>query len=238
MLHNRNGMTSRQLIRHRAWQRTCRQRDFDPGTLAEMLYRNERRNYGLTVVLGYPLPSSITEHVERLKRAYHEITPGRIRFSGPEAYHLTVYGLKRSRQDPYDQDKLGPILGRLRQVLYAKLSRVEILAVSLAGSLVTQEGTIIICGAENETLDQIRTAISQIDGVDPLKTRSNHITIGQFTQPIGSPEAYQKALQAMGQLRDYPVGELSVQDLKLVYYRNRLLQDVVSQEIIRLPVAD
>ena len=238
MSHDRKGMASQQLVHHRAWQRTCRQRDFDPGTLAEILSRNERRVYGLTVVLGYPLPPTITERVERLKRAYHEIAPGRIRFTKPETHHLTTYGLRRSRKHPYSQDELGPILGKLRQVLRAELSRVEILTVPLAGSLVTQEGTIIVCGAENETLSRLRAAISQIAGVDPAKPSLNHITIGQFTQPFGSPEAYQKALQAMGQLRDYPIGELAVRELKLVYYRNRLLQDVVSREIIRLPIVD
>jgi len=128
--------------------------------------------------------------------------------------------------------------GKLRQVLSAELDGVEMLSVSLVGSIVTQEGTIIVCGSESEMLNRLRTAISQIAGVDPSKPSLNHITVGQFTQPFGSPGAYQKALQAMGQLRDYRIGELCVQDLKLVYYRNRLLQDIVSQEIIKLPAVD
>lgn len=231
-------MTSPQTPLDAIWQRTCQQSDFDPARLAAALGKNEHSSYGLTLVLGCPLPPTTADSIEEMKDAYREIVPDRIRFSDRATDHLTVYGLKRSRPEPFSQQELAPLLEGLGTVLHAELGSLPALAVCLRGSVVDDKGTILVCGQESERLIRLRAAIARIDGVDRLKSPGNHITIGQFTRPFGSAGAYRRALDAIEPLRDRPIGELAVREIKLIYYRHRLLGDVVGQQVIDLPVRD
>lgn len=220
------------------WHRTCQQSDFDPVKLAAALDRNERACYGLTLILGHPLPQALTERIESLKQAYREIARGRIRFGKSVACHLTVYGLKRSQEAPFSRQEIEPLLRPLADVLQDELGAVSSLSVSLSGSVVSEDGAILACGGESETLGRLRTAIGRIEGVDPPKSPSIHVSIGHFCQPSGSPKAHRRALEAMERLRRWPLGTLVAREVKLVYYRNRLLDEPVRQARIQLPVAE
>jgi hypothetical protein len=228
-------MTPPQPFHEALWRQTCQQEDFDAEVLAAALRRNDLPRYGLTLVLGCPLPPAIAGRIRDLKQAYDQIAPGRIRFGAPEAYHLTVYGLKRSRPAPFAPGELRPLLAGLGRVLRAELDAVATLTVPLAGSLVTESGGVLVCGGESEPLARLRAAVGRLEGVDPLKSPASHITIGQFTRPFGSRQACCQALDAVEALRAIPLGSLVAGELKLVYYRNRLLHDIVAQETIPLP---
>jgi hypothetical protein len=218
------------------WQRTHSQPDFDPDVLAAALVKNAHTNYGLTLVLGCPLPAEVLELLEALKERYRQIVPDRIDFGRPEAYHLTVYGLKRSREKPYTQEQLDPILEGLDRVLRHELGSLNEIRVWLSGSVVTGGGSLLVVGEPDETLVRLRATIGQIEGVDALKSASIHITIGQFTQPFGSSRAYRQAMEAFETLRASPSGDLLLHELKLVYYGHRLLHDLRWQQTICLPV--
>ena len=217
------------------WQRTCSQPDFDPDRLAAALSRNNRTNYGLTLVLGCPLPAGILARIETLRAAYEEIAPGLIEFGRPDAYHLTVYGLKRSRQTPYSKEELAPILSGLDGVLRHELASVSEIRVRLSGSVVTNGGAVLVVGEPDETLVRLRAAIGRIEGVDPLKSQPTHITVGQFKQPLGSPAAYQSVLDNMQRLLSSSLGVLVENELKVIHYRHRLLHDRVREQSIPLP---
>jgi hypothetical protein len=200
------------------------------------LAQNARTNYGLTLVLGCPLPADILQRIEALKERYRQIAPGHIDFGRPEAYHLTVYGLKRSRGTPYTQAELDPVLAGLGRVLWHELGSVSEIRVWLSGSVVAAGGAVLVNGKSDGTLVRLRAAIDRLAGVDPLKSASTHITIGQFTQPFRSALACRRAVEEVEVLRDFPIGDLLVRVLKLVYYRDRLLYDLAWQRTIRLPV--
>jgi hypothetical protein len=229
-------MTPQSPFHEALWQRTWQQDDFDQEVLAAALLKNDLPSYGLTLVLGCPLPPAVAGRIEDLKNTYQQIAPGRIHFGAPAAYHLTVYGLKRSRPAPFAPGELRPLLEGLGRVLRAELGEVTTLTVPLAGSLITESGGVLVCCGESEPLAQLRAAIGCAEGMDPPKSPGTHITIGQFTRPFGSRRAYRQALSAMEELRALPPGDLSAAELKLVYYQNRLLHDIVAQETIRLPV--
>jgi hypothetical protein len=218
-----------------SWRRTRNQPDFDPDVLAAALAKNARANYGLTLVLGCPLPTGVLERIEAFRYRLCQIAPGFINFGRREAYHLTVYGLKRSREMPYTQDELAPVLAGLDRVLRHELGSVSEIRVRLSGSVVTASGAVLVLGQPDEALVRLRAAIGLIEGVDRLKSASSHITLGQFATPFGSARAYRRSMEEVEMLRDFPVGDLLVRELKLVSYRHRLLHDLAWQRSIRLP---
>jgi hypothetical protein len=218
------------------WQRTRSQPNFDPRRLGAALAQNTRTSYGLTLVLGCPLPADVLENIESLKDRYGLIASNHIDFGRPEAYHLTVYGLKRSRATPYTRQELDPVLSGLDRVLHRELGSVSGIRVRLSGPVVADGGAVLVLGQPDANLVRLRAAIARLAGVDPLKSPSSHITIGQFTKPFGSARACRRAMEEVEALRDFPMGNLLVGELRLVYYRHRLLHDLAWQRTIRLPV--
>jgi len=212
-----------------------RQAEAEPAITAA-LGRQGMAQYGLTLVLGCPLPAVLSGPIAALQEACEAAAPGLVRFGDPAAYHLTVYGLKRSRPQPFARAELAPLLEALGCVLHSELGATASLAVPLRGLELTDEGTAILRGAEVETLSRLRAAICRLPGVDPPKGDGNHVALGRLARPLAPAEG-QRAARLLAPLRSRPAGTLVVRELKLVTYRSRLLDDVVSQETIMLPVA-
>ena len=231
-------MTQSEAVHEAMWQNTRRQADFQAAKLAAALSRNQGTSYGLTLVAGCPLPPVVTGYIEQVKRVLKEIAPGLVDFGQSQAYHLTVYGLRRSRAQPLGEEEIRTFLDRLDQALWTELRDLAPFSLPLTGSLVTEDGAVLICGGESETLTRLRAAIGQVEGVDLLKSAANHIRIGQFRRPFGSPQAYWQAMDAIERLQQLTLGDLVVDELKLVYYRRRLLDDLVSQVTLPLSLGD
>lgn len=120
--------------------------------------------------------------------------------------------------------------------MHRELASESEIRIRLTGSVVSNGGAVLVLGQPDETLVRLRAAIVRLEGVEPLKSASSHITIGQFSQPFGSTWAYRRAMEEVEALRDFPLGDLLVRELRLVYYRHRLLHDLAWQRTIRLPV--
>lgn len=208
--------------------------DFDAARLAATLRRNVEVRHGLTLVLGCPLPPGVLAQIEALRPALDGLAPGRIRWVAPAAWHLTVYGLKRSQSRPLDRGQVDPLVARLGLVLRRALARTPVIRVPLRGATLSAQGELILSAGECPALDGLRSVMGEIPGVDPLKVGANHVTLGQLVRPFGSDAAFRQAMEAIRVLSDCPMQDLVDNKMRLVCYRNRWLEEIAWQEEFRV----
>ena len=167
--------------------------DFDAAALAAALRRNVGVRHGLTLVLGCPLPPGALAQIEALRPALDGLAPGHIRWVAPAAWHLTVYGLKRSQSRPLDRAQVDALVARLGPVLRRALARTPVIRVPLRGPTMSAQGEILLSAGECLVLDGLRSAMGEVRGVDPLKAGANHITLGQLVRPSRGTESRHRA---------------------------------------------
>ena len=208
--------------------------DFDAAALAAALRRNVEVRHGLTLVLGCPLPPGAMAHIEALRQALDGLAPGQIRWVAPSAWHLTVYGLKRSQAWPLDRAQIDALVARLGPALRRALAGIPFIRVPLGGPVMSAQGALLLSAGECPVLDGLRSVLGERPDVDPLKLGANHITLGQLVRPFGSEAAFGQAMEAIQALSDRPGQDLLEDKIQLVCYRNRWLEEIAWQEEIRL----
>ena len=90
----------------------------------------------------------------------------------------------------------------------------------------TADGAILIGVDDSPILRRLRQAVEAIPGVSPPRSYPPHVTIGQVLAPCGSAESFRQTMGYLRAWQGFPVGELNVPALKLIYYSNRLLATV------------
>jgi len=209
------------------WQETLAMQDFDPDVLAYERARNSRPAYGLTLVADYPLAGDVLAGVDRLRQVCRRVLGDRVRLYPDEHLHLTVYSLLRSRLLPLSDEELMALwlrwLSRLKEVA-GKSSPLEI---PLRGLSVARNGAVLVCGMATDNLRRLQEQVGQIPGVAARRDIPPHITIGQMRRPCGTGEVFGQAMTTLRRHVTTPVGTLHVSGLRLLYYRSRLLDQVI-----------
>lgn len=214
------------------WQKTLALSDFEPSVLEHEQARNAQPAYGLTLVADYPLPDSLLAGIERLRQVCRQALGDGVELYPDDHLHLTVYSLLRSRKVPLPEEELAAVwsrwLPRLGEIAAGRPS----LAVPLRGLSVTWNGAVMICGAITDSLRQLQQQVSRLPGVAASRDVPPHITIGQVKRPCGTAEAFAEAMAALYSHAADSVGRLRSTRLHVLYYRSRLLNQVIRSAVI------
>jgi 2'-5' RNA ligase len=211
------------------WQETLDLDDFDAGRLEAAMTRNQQPAYGLTLVV-HPLlgpgsePRRVLEAIAELHPVWNQALP--CSFFPEEILHFTVYSLRRSRPQPFSPAELDELWNRLASELCRILEAIPPFTVSLRGLAVTADGAILIGVGDSPVLRRLHQTVGAIPGVSPPRSYPPHVTIGQVLAPCGSGEAFRQAMGYLQTWQDVSLGELSVPELKLIYYSSRVLATV------------
>jgi 2'-5' RNA ligase len=216
------------------WQKTMTLTDFDPAALEHERTRNARPAYGLTLVADYPLPDDLLANIERLRQPCRLMLGDGVELYPDDHLHLTVYSLMRSRTNPLSREELAAVwsswLPRLKDIA----SELTSLVVPLQGLAVTWNGAVMICGAATDSLRRLQRPVSRLPDVAASRDVPPHVTIGQVKRPCGTTEAFGKAMTALRRHAADSIGSLHSARLHVLYYRSRLLDQVIQSEAIDL----
>lgn len=213
------------------WQKTLAMADFDPLVLEGKQARNARPAYGLTLVVDYPLPDDVLHGIGRLRPVCRGVLGDGVVLYPDDHLHLTVYSLLRSRTEPLPEAELAALWPRWLSRLEAMAGQLPSLAVLLRGLAVTGDGAVLVCGAATDGLRWLQEQVSQLPGVAAPRDIPPHVTIGQVRRPCG---AFGQAMAALHRHAADPVGTLRATRLCMLYYRSRLLDQVMQQAVIPL----
>jgi len=216
------------------WQETLAMADFDPAVLAGKLARNARPAYGLTLVADYPLPDDVLGRIERLRQVCRGTLGDGVVLYPDDHLHLTVYSLLRSRTELLPEDVLATAWSGWLPRLEAVAGQLSPLTVPLKGLSITANGAVLVCGAATDGLRWLQAQVSQLPGVAAPRDIPPHITIGQVRRPCGTPEAFDRAMATLYRHAADAVGTLRSDRLRVLYYRSRLLDQVLQQASILL----
>jgi 2'-5' RNA ligase len=216
------------------WQETLAIADFDPDILAYEQARNSRPAYGLTLVANYPLPEDVLVGIDPLRQVCRRVLGDRVRLYRDDHLHLTVYSLLRSRSVPLSDEELWATWSRWLPRLEEIGRAFAPLEVPLRGLSVAPNGAVLVCGMATDGLQRLRGQVSQMPGVAARRHVPPHITIGQVRCPCGTVEAFGQAMAALRRQAATSVGTLHVSGLRLLYYRSRLLDEVIQSAVFAL----
>lgn len=220
------------------WRQTLAMADFDPVALEDKLVRNACPAYGLTLVADYPLPGDVLAGIERLRCVCRRVLDDGVILYPDDHLHFTVYSLLRSRTDLLPERVLAVVWSRWLPWLEATVGQLPSLAVPLRGLSVTGDGAVLVCGAATAGLRWLQGKVSQLPGVAAPRDIPPHITIGQVRRPYGTANAFGQAMAALHRHAADPVGTLRSDRLRVLYYRRRLLDQVIQSAVIPLAQGD
>lgn len=216
------------------WRETLRLMDFDPAILRHERIRNAQPTYGLTLVADYPLPDDILASIGRLHRVCRQALDDRVELYPDDYLHLTVYSLLRSRTSPLLEEELATMWSSWLPRLEEIAGELPSLMVPLRGLSVMRNGAVVICGVATAGLRRLQEQVSRLPGVTAPRNIPPHITIGQVKRPCGTAKTYGKAMAALHRHAADPVGTLRSTRLRVLYYRSRLLGQVIRSAVIPL----
>jgi hypothetical protein len=216
------------------WQRTCRLTDFDPMILERERVRNAQSAYGLTLVADFPLPDDLLRGIERLRRVCRQVLGEGVELYLDDHLHLTVYSLMRSRAEPLPEGELATVWSRCLSRLEEMASQLSPLVIPLWGLSVAWNGAVMTCGAVTDDLRWLQGQVSHLPGVAMPRHVPPHITIGQVIRPFGAAAAFRQAMAILRRHTADAVGTLRSPHLKVLYYRRRLLDQVIQSAVIPL----
>lgn len=216
------------------WQRTCRLTDFDPVVLEQARARSAQPAYGLTLVADYPLPGDLLTGIERLRRVCRQVMNEGVELYLDDHLHLTVYSLVRSRTEPLSEEELAAVWSCWLPQLEEMARRLSSLEVPLGGLSVTWNGAVLTCGAVTDGLRRLQRQVSRLPGVAAPRDVPPHITIGQVIRPFGAARAFRQAMAVLHRHAADSVGTLRSPQLRVLYYRSRLLDQVIRSAVIPL----
>ncbi len=216
------------------WQKTLAMADFEPALLAHERIRNAQPAYGLTLVADYPLPDDLLAGVRQVHRVCRQALGDRVLFYPDAHLHLTVYSLLRSRSVPLPEEELARVWSCWLPQLEVIAGQFSALEVSLRGLSVARSGVVLVCGKTTNSLQALQEQVSRLPGVAAPRKVPPHVTIGRIEAPCGTPRAFGQAMAALSRHAAHPVGTLRLARLRVLYYRSRLLDQVIRSAVIPL----
>ena len=216
------------------WQETLAMADFDTVVLAREWTRNTCPSFGLTLVADYPLADDVLAGVDRLRQVCRRVLSDKVELYSDHHLHLTIYSLLRSRTRPLSDEELTRAWLRWLPRLQRIAETFSSLRVPLQGLSVARNGAVLVCGAATDGLRRFQGRVSRLPGVAVRRDLPPHVTIGQLKRPCGTEGAFGETMEALRCHAADPVGTLRTTRLRLLYYGDRLLNQVLRAAAIPL----
>jgi 6-phosphofructokinase 1 len=205
----------------------------NPDEVYTTIHKNSVSSYGLTLVAGMPFPATISEQIKEQQEQLDRCAPGRFIWYSSDHLHITLVALVRGRYreaQPVRSTELAEDLpnyiGRFNHVL----DQIRPFPLELGCPTITASGSVII--KVNEPAQSIVPTLRKSLALDqPPASINLHISMGYLSTPmLFSEEAEQQRFEAgYAQLTERALGCITVQQVWLVHYANRMLNRIVGK---------
>ncbi|MEI2612644.1 MAG: hypothetical protein V9G20_28725 [Candidatus Promineifilaceae bacterium] len=196
---------------------------------------NTNPSYGLTLVLGLPLPAALDEQIQQMHDELEGIAPGQFGWYAPYHRHITVIAPLRGRyrtHPPLQMNELPLPLAPFVQALNDCFSQLPRLVLQPVGAHLGNNGMVSVQFAGGEQIKpHISRFLSVFPELDPPKRQNYdpgllHHTTGYLTAL--PTVAQQEKIAACLAQRQF-TGVMPVATIWLVHYANRTLRQVVGR---------
>jgi len=204
----------------------------------ETIRKNRATSYGLTIVVGLPFPAHICARIGQLQQQIEALVPGRFVWYSPEQCHATVVaplrGLYRPAP-PVQQQELPANLAGFFKALAAFAGQTRPFTLALAGVYLMPNGVVLL--SEQTVGQQLAVRLQNFPELDrPKHLRGLSVSIGYLNSPnpVATGQQKQRVAQSLQAMAAASIGQTMVQQLWLVHYANRTLNQVVGK--VALPL--
>lgn len=191
------------------------------------LTEDRRKQAGVTLVAGYPLPEALREEIGKLREVFEHLSGLPVQWrENAAAFHITVYGVikpadfSKTPSWPLSPEQVQAITSVLHDAL-PPLLRVQ-------GLVILGRGGIALRVSDCDLFRRIRRALSAEDSPFSAPAggeAASKIMIGRLLPDL-SPEGLKRLRRPVELLRNYQVGDLLADRLKLVCYQDEFLEQV------------
>ncbi len=199
----------------------------------EAVARNSATSYGLTLIVGLPLPSDVTDRIVHAQSQIERTSPARFTWYGPKHLHVTLLALLRGRY------REAPCLQRVELPanldafvcdLSTQFENLQPFPIVFSGIFLTDSGVVVVQGTSRPALfDTLADKFAELDR--PLPERDLHVSIGFLNNPStpASLEEQHRLERIFDPLSAFSIGRYEVKRVSLVHYANRTLNRVLGQ---------
>jgi 2'-5' RNA ligase len=192
--------------------------------------KNAATSYGLTLAIGLPFPAEVCARIQYVQQQLETSLPGRFAWYGMHHLHATLLAPLRGRyreRPPLRREELPADLQRFAHDLAALFSQCPPFPLALAGVSISTAGLVMV--HEKTLVRQLSSRLQCYPELDrPKRLTGLHVTIGFLQAPVTSTER-SEIERALSQLREVPIGSMTVRRAWLVHYANRTLSRIVGQ---------
>lgn len=190
---------------------------------------------GITLVIGCPLPKEIQRKILKIRSKFDKLlkeeTTLQVKWRDDlSSLHITVYGLVKP--EDYKRGESWPLKENVLKAIKDVVSNTLDFNLVLQGVGILGIGAVGIRISNSDTLSQIRKGISKIQGMSEYGEKRgegvNKIMIGRFLTSF-SESSMQIVKRIVDDLRDFPIGEMKVNNFELVHYKHEFLDRLYEQ---------
>lgn|GEM_PF-7119827 len=198
--------------------------------------KNTLISYGLTIVAGLPFSSGSIFRVIKLREKVDHQLSNLITWYAPSHMHVTLAAPLRGRYrqlPPLQRSELPIDLEGFIQDLIGYFRRIQPFSLELAGPYLTDEGLLFATAAcpfpVQKDLAEILRKFPELD--HPVSDYGLHLTIGylkaiEYQKTSSDVEIFKGEID---KLYKPLIGEVIVDQVRLVHYSNRTLNQVIGK---------
>ncbi len=204
-------------------------RTLDRVKVRTTIAKNTKSSYGLTLVIGLPFPREVCARIQKVQLELEPCAPGAISWYSARQLHTTLYAPLRGRyreQPPLRRNDLPLNLEGFAKDLATFFSALDPFRLKLSGVHLSEDGMITV---HEETLArQLATTLCKYSGLDHPKRSPGLVSvIGFLSDENRAGEIIDSAFQsALEPLSSVPIGQMLVEQVHLVHYANRTLNQI------------
>jgi len=209
---------------------------FDEEKVKQTIHKNQATSYGLTLVIGLPLPADICSRVHLIQRQLEVLTLGCFFWYDAEHLHATLVAPLRGRYREHpvlQQAELPADLNGFAADLADFFAKRQPFSLELGGVNITPDGMVTVnVACETDLRRQLAASLRRHPALDlPKHEGGLRVVIGHWNsiRSSASDEAGTRLEQVLLQLTDIPIGRMTVQQVWLVHYANRTLDRIVGR---------
>lgn len=210
----------------------------NPDEVYTTIHKNSVSSYGVTLVAGMPFPPPISEQIKAQQERFDRYAPGRFIWYSSDHLHITLVALVRGRYreaQPVRSAELAEDLPNYLDRFNSVFSQIHPFTLELGCPTITPSGSVII--KVNEPGQLIVPLLRRSLALDqPPASINLHISLGYLSTPtLFTEEAEQQRFaEDYAQLAQCTLGCLTVQQVWLVHYANRMLNRIVGKIPLQL----
>ena len=197
------------------------------------IHKYAAKSYGVTIVAGYPFTLDINERIREAQERIESVAPERFVWYSSDYLHATIVALLRGRYRsglPVQQTELPMNLHQYIENLEQSLEGMQPFTLELLGIKIGETGVVAVDVRASETsgIQELRNLL-MLD--QPQHNLKLHISIGYLNtpQPFSTRDEYQRFEQEFTKIKDSAIALVDVEQVWLVHYSNRMLNQVVGK---------